>query len=45
MSNLPQDRLNINEKPFQNTGTDFFGPILVKLSKKTLTNRIYKGKT
>lgn len=45
MSNLPQDRLNINEKPFQNTGTDFFGPILVKLSKKTSTNQIYKGKT
>ena len=33
MSNLPQGRLNVNEKPFQNTGTDFFGPILVKLSK------------
>ena len=34
MSDLPQDRLDINEKPFQNTGIDFFGPILVKLSKK-----------
>lgn len=36
MSNLPQGRLNVNEKPFQNTGTDFFGPILVKLSKKNI---------
>ena len=35
MSDLPKDRLDINEKPFHNTGIDFFGPILVKLSKKT----------
>ena len=27
MSDLPQDRLDINEQPFQNTGIDFLGPI------------------
>ena len=39
MSDLQQDRLDIHEKPFQNTGIEFFGPILVKLSKKTRTNQ------
>ena len=39
MSDLPQDRLDIHEKLFQNTGIDFFGPILVKLSKKTRANQ------
>ena len=39
MSDLPQDRLDIHEKPFQNTGIDFFRPILVKLSKKTRANQ------
>ena len=36
---LPQDRLDIHQKPFQNTGIDFFGPILVTLSKKTRANQ------
>ena len=40
MSDLPQDRLEINEKPFQSTGIGFFGPILVKLSKKTRANQV-----
>ena len=36
MSDLPQDRLDINEQPFQNTGIDFLGPISIKLSKKNM---------
>ena len=32
MSDLPKDRMLINEKPFTSTGIDFFGPILVKAS-------------
>ena len=40
ISDLPKDRLDINEKPFHNNVIDFFGPILVKLSKKkTQTNQ------
>ena len=39
MSDLPQERLGINEKPFQNTGIDFFGPTLVKLSNNTQVNQ------
>ena len=38
MNYLPQERLDINEKSFQNTGIDFLGPILVKL-KKNRTNQ------
>ena len=39
ISDLPKDRLDINEKPFHNNVIDFFGPILVKLSKKKQTNQ------
>ena len=39
MSDLAKCRLDINENPFHNTGIDFFGPILVKLSKKTRANQ------
>ena len=35
MSGLPKERLDAYEKPFYDTGIDFFGPIVVKLSKKT----------
>ena len=34
MSDLLKDRLDINQKPFHNTGIDFFGPILEKKKKK-----------
>ena len=44
MSDLPQDRLDIHEKPFQNTGIDFFRPILEKTFKKD-TGKAGKGKT
>ena len=38
ISILPQERLGINEKPFENAEIQFFGPILVKLSNKTQAN-------
>ena len=38
MSDLPKDRMLINEKPFTSTGTDFFRPILVKTSRGTRSN-------
>ena len=41
MSELPKERLEAYGKPFYKTGIDFFGPIIVKLSKKT---RAYQGK-
>ena len=31
MNYLPQEIIDIDEKLFQNTGIDLFGPILVKL--------------
>ena len=39
MSELPKERLDAYEKPFYNTSIDFFGPIIVKLSKKPRTNQ------
>ena len=39
MSELPKERSDAYEKPFYNTGIDFFGPIIVKLSKKTRVNQ------
>ena len=39
MSELPKERLDAYEKPFCNTGIEFFGPVIVKLSKKTLANQ------
>ena len=39
MGELPKERLNVYEKPFYNTGIDFFVPIIVKLSKKTRANQ------
>ena len=39
MSELPKERLDAYQKPFYNTGIDFFGPIIVKLSRKTCANQ------
>ena len=39
MSELPKERLDAYEETFHNTGIDFFGPIIVKLSKKTRANQ------
>ena len=39
MSELPKERLGAYEKSFCNTGNDFFGPIIVQLSKKTCANQ------
>ena len=39
MSNLPNDRLSLGEKPFNKVGVDYFGPLLVKLSKQTQSNQ------
>ena len=38
MSDLPLERLAVNQKPFSCTGVDCFGPYTVKLSKKTRAN-------
>ena len=35
MSNIPIDRIAVNEKRFSNTGVDYFGPIIIKLNKCT----------
>ena len=35
ISDLPKDRMLINEKPFTSAGIDFFGPRLVKTSRGT----------
>ena len=53
MNDLQKDRLYINEKPFLNTGIDFFEPVLLKFSEKQKqktkiiikTQIPYKGKT
>ena len=39
MSDLPIERLAINEAPFTYTGIDYFGPMVVKLTKKTRSNQ------
>ena len=39
MSELPKERLDAYQKPFYNTGIDFFGPVIVKLSRKTCANQ------
>ena len=38
MSNLPKDRMLINEKPFTSTCIDFFRPISVKVSRGIRSN-------
>ena len=35
MSNIPSDQLAVNERPFSNSGVDYFGPILIKSSRHT----------
>ena len=40
MSHLPKDRMLINEKPFTSTCIDFFGPILIKMSRGTRSNPV-----
>ena len=35
MGNLPSDRNKMRNKPFLNIGVDYFGLIIVKLSKRT----------
>ena len=39
MSELQKERLDAYDKLFYNTGIDFFGLIIVKLSKKTPANQ------
>ena len=43
MADIPEERLQHNHKPFTNTGTDYFGPFYIKLSKATRSNAA-KGK-
>ena len=35
MSSIPIDRIAVNQKPFSSTGVDYFGPIIIKLNKRT----------
>ena len=39
MSDIPEDRLCIDEKPFTNTDVDYLGPYHIKLSKRTKSNQ------
>ena len=39
MSKLPNDRLSVVEKPFSKVGADYFGPLVVTLSKCTQSNQ------
>ena len=40
MSDIPEDRLCIDEKPFANTGVDYLCPYHIKLSKRTRSNQV-----
>ena len=39
MSKLPDERLSLGEKPFTKVSVDYFGPLMVKLSKRTSNNQ------
>ena len=39
MSDIPEDKLCVDEKPFTNTGVDHLGPYHIKLSKRTRSNQ------
>ena len=40
MPNLPNDRLSVGENPFSKVGVDYFGPPVVKFSKRTRSNQV-----
>ena len=40
MSDIPEDRLCVDENPFTNTGVDYIGPDDMKLSKRTQSNQV-----
>ena len=39
MGDLPKERVKIGEKPFSNTGVDYFGPYLVKKNRETRSTK------
>ena len=39
MSELPKERIAIGQKPFSNTGVDYFGPLYIKFNKRTRINQ------
>ena len=39
MSDLTIERLSFNEKPFSYTGIEYFRPIKVELTRKTISNQ------
>ena len=39
MSSISIDRIAVNQKPFSNTEVDYFGPIIIKLNKRTLSTQ------
>ena len=38
MFNIPSGQLAVNEKPFSNSGVNYFGPIFIKSSRRTRLN-------
>ena len=40
MSNIPEDRLGFDEKPFTNASVDYLGSYHVKLSKRSRSNQV-----
>ena len=38
MSNIPSNQLAVNEKPLSNSEVDYFGPVLIKSSRRTRLN-------
>ena len=39
MPDIPEDRLCVDEKPFNNTDVDYLGPYHIKLSKRSRSNQ------
>ena len=38
MGDVPKERVSIGDKPFLNTGIDYFGSYHVKMNEKTSSN-------
>ena len=40
VSDFPKEKVSFNEKPFTDTGIDYFRPINVKITRKTRSNQV-----
>ena len=38
MGDVPKERVSIGDKPFLNSGIDYFDPYHVKINKRTISN-------